>query len=136
MPRRFAILVFIAPDKCVVGGVLIRKQRIAAHRRNDMAVEQRAGRRRIEKTPVRMPRLRKHRRGFVGLATHFDYARMSRDRRNIGIIAIRPQGRGEALQIGDFELLVANADDLVLEPGGANCLDVGVRQWLGQVDVM
>jgi len=50
------------------------------------------------------------------------------DRRDIGIISIRPQGSCEALQIGDFERLAANADDLVFEPGSANCLDMGGRQ--------
>src|SRR5476649_607770 len=81
-----------------------------------------------------MPRFGEYQRGFIGFAAHLNDARMAGDRCDEWIIAVRSQCRGEALHIGYLKTLAANADDLVLQPGFADGIDLRRRVRPGKVN--
>jgi hypothetical protein len=74
----------------------------------------------LKKAPVRVPRFGEYGSGFISLAAHLDDTRMPRYRCNERIVAVGPECRRKSLQIRDFQMLIANANDLVLKPRTAN----------------
>ena len=81
-----------------------------------------------------MPVLGEYRRLFVGLAPHLCHMRMPGDRFEIRIDAKRPDGRGEAFEIGKLHGLVGKVEYLMPEPRGADIVDVAGRKLCRQID--
>src|SRR5207244_4193788 len=107
---------------------------IAAYGRNHAAIQQGAGGRWIEKTPVGMPGLGKDRRLLVRLAPDLDHARVAGDRQDIRVVAMRAERLRETLEIRYRQLLIRKRDDLVPEPGVADRRQLLARKLAAQVD--
>ena len=59
---------------------------------------------------------------------------MTRNRLDVGILAVRTHVRGKALDIADLHRLVGKGYDLVLEPRRADCGHLAGGKLVAQVD--
>ena len=132
--RQTAQAVFHVAGQRVPGGVLAGKERVAALRRDDRAVERGRRRRRRQEAPVRMKILGKDRCFFVGLAADLDHMRMARNRRDIGVFAARAEHECESLEIFDRHVLIGKGDHAVGEPGSTDGVCGLGRQGRREVD--
>ena len=118
----------------IPGQVLVGEQRVAAHRRNGVPIEQRAGRRTGQEAPVGVPAFGEQRRRFIGFATHLDHLRVIGERRDEGILAEGSDAGRVSLQITDRQRLIREGDDLVREPRLADRPVLRLGQGARQVD--
>ena len=117
-------------------GDLIGEQRVAAHRWNDVAVQQRGLRRPRQEAPVRMPGLGEDLRLLVGVAPHLRNVRMAGYAAEEGVDAEGADVQRDALQVLQRQVLVREGQHLVLQPGAADRGHRVGRQRLAQVDAL
>ena len=114
--------------------MLICKERIAPHGRNDFAVEAGARGRLGLEAPVRVPVFRKERGLFIGAAGNGDDVLAAGDGGDEGVMAEAPKVLGEAFEIVVRQVLLGKGEHVMFKPRLAQGGDGFRRQFVAKID--